>query len=135
MHIYIYVHKEIGLSNFIGEQCNEIGAHPEVTYPAGCGRSDTYVTNIQNVHVAYQGLSTTTTKPTSHESRPTGRRLHNRTPQHPGSRNQDSVLACSLLSPSSCADHCVPKLPFDQRLTNQPWLSQTVEQCVCRHGT
>jgi len=48
-----------------GGQCNEIGAHPEVTYPAGCGRSGTYVTNIQSVHVAYQGLST---KPTSHES-------------------------------------------------------------------
>lgn len=60
------------LLNFRRGNATNAAQYPEVTYPVGCGRSGTYVTNIQSVHVAYQGLSTTTTKPTSRESRPTG---------------------------------------------------------------
>jgi len=64
--------------------CNEIGAQPEVTYPAGCGRSGTYVTNTRSIHVAYRRLSGIITKQS-----------------FPGSRNpsasrlEDFALACS----------------------------------------
>lgn len=96
----------------LGGQCNEIGAQPEVTYPAGCGRSGTYVTNIQSVHAAYQGLCTTTTKPTSHESYPTGRRLRN--PSASGFEKPEfRVGMCSSLIPSSYIDHRALKLPND----------------------
>lgn len=70
--MYIYIEREREkrgeLSNFREGNAMKSARYPEVTYPTGCGRSGTYVTNIQSVHVAYQGLSTTTTKPTSRVS-------------------------------------------------------------------
>jgi len=74
--------------------CNEIGALPEVTYPAGCGRSGTYVTNTRSVHVAYRRLSGIITKQ-SGLPLPEGRA----TSQHPGSRARISRWHVRTLPP------------------------------------
>jgi len=93
--------------------CNEIGAQPEVTYPAGCGRSGTYVTNTRSVHVAYRRLSGIITKQ-SGLPLPKGSSLSIQARER-GFRVGMSARSLSLFSPwPSRAD----QLTFDLRPTD-----------------